>query len=107
MAREGALGQLLQNQQAATGAQTQQAFGQMAADEQAREQATRDAEQARRDAEAAREAAKKADEAAKKQAETDRKQQKLIEDAAARLKAAQDAYEAEIAKKSGSTVRDR
>jgi pilus assembly protein CpaC len=38
-------------------------------------------------------------EAAKKQAELDQKQQKVIAEAAAKLKAAQDAYEAELAKK--------
>jgi pilus assembly protein CpaC len=53
----------------------------------ARKQAARDAE-----------AAKKAQEAAKKQAERDRRQQKAIEEAAARLKAAEAAYNAQVAR---------
>jgi pilus assembly protein CpaC len=54
----------------------------------AREQARRDAEQAKRDGEAAR-----------RQAEKDREQQKLIDEAAARLKAAEALYNAEVEKK--------
>jgi pilus assembly protein CpaC len=56
---------------------------------QAREQAKRDAEAARR-----------AQEAAKKQAEIDRERQKAMEAAAARLKAAEALYQAELAKQS-------
>lgn len=52
-------------------------------------------EQAKRDAEAQRKAA----EIAKKQAEEAKKQQKLIDEAAAKLKAAEAAYQAELAKK--------
>jgi pilus assembly protein CpaC len=64
--------------------------------EKQREQQQRAArEQARRDAEAAR----KAQEAAKRQAEIDRERQKAIDQAAARVKAAEAAYQAEIAKK--------
>jgi pilus assembly protein CpaC len=51
-------------------------------------------EQAKRDAEAAA----KAQEAAKKQAERDREQQKAVEAAAARLKAAEAAYNAQVKK---------
>ena len=51
-------------------------------------------EQAKRDAEAA----KKAQETAKKQAEIDRERQKQIDEAAARLKAAESAYQAELAR---------
>jgi pilus assembly protein CpaC len=51
-------------------------------------------EQAKRDAEAA----KKAQAAAKKQAEIDRERQKQIDEAAARLKAAEAAYQAELAR---------
>jgi pilus assembly protein CpaC len=54
----------------------------------AREQAKRDAEQARRNAEAA-----------KRQAELDREHQKEIDEAAAKLKAAEQAYQAELAKR--------
>jgi pilus assembly protein CpaC len=54
----------------------------------AREQARRDAEQARRDAEAAR-----------RQAEIDREHQKQIDEAAAKLKAAEAAYQAELEKR--------
>jgi hypothetical protein len=52
-------------------------------------------EQARRDGEAAR----RAQEEARRQAEKDRVQQKSIEEAAARLKAAEALYQAELAKK--------
>jgi pilus assembly protein CpaC len=55
-------------------------------------------EQAKRDAEAA----KAAQEAAKKQAEIDRKNQKAVEEAQARLKAAEAAYQAQLAKKNKS-----
>jgi pilus assembly protein CpaC len=61
----------------------------------AKAKAKQDAEQAKRDGEAARRAA----EAAKRQAEIDRKQQKQIDEAAAKLKAAEIAYQAEMAKK--------
>ena len=75
----------------------------------AREQAKRDAEQAKSDAEQAKrdaEAAKKAADAAKKQAEIDRKQQKVIDEAAARLLAAQEIYQAELAKKTNGATKD-
>ncbi len=55
----------------------------------AREQAKRDAENAKR-----------AEEAARRQAEIDRRQQKVIEAASEKLKAAETAYQAELAKKS-------
>jgi pilus assembly protein CpaC len=61
----------------------------------AEKQAQKDREQAKRDAEAA----KKADEVAKRQAEIDRERQKEIDAAAAKLKAAEDAYQAELAKR--------
>ncbi len=52
-------------------------------------------EQAKRDAELA----KRAKEAARKQAFRDREQQKVIDDAAAKLKSAEAAYNAEVSKK--------
>jgi pilus assembly protein CpaC len=55
-------------------------------------------EQAKRDAEAAAKATK----AAAHQAEVDKRQQKVIDEAAARLKAAQTSYQSEIAKKDKS-----
>jgi pilus assembly protein CpaC len=57
----------------------------------AREQARRDAEQAKRDAEAA-----------KRQAEIDKQRQKQVDEAAAKLKAAEQAYQAELAKRQGA-----
>src|SRR5262249_51973608 len=57
----------------------------------AQEQAKRDAEQAKRDAEVA-----------KRQAEVDREHQKQIDDAAAKLKAAEEAYQAQLAKRSNN-----
>jgi pilus assembly protein CpaC len=58
----------------------------------AREAAQRQAEEARREADAARRAA----EEARRQAEADRKRQAAIDAAAARLKAAQDEYRAQV-----------
>jgi pilus assembly protein CpaC len=55
-------------------------------------------EQAKRD----EEAAKKAAEVAKRQAEIDRQRQKEIDAAAAKLKAAEDAYQAELAKRANA-----
>jgi pilus assembly protein CpaC len=55
-------------------------------------------EQAKRDAEAA----KAAEETAKKQGEIDRRHQKALEEAQAKLKAAEAAYQAELAKKNKS-----
>ncbi|HEY2905712.1 MAG TPA: pilus assembly protein N-terminal domain-containing protein [Vicinamibacterales bacterium] len=52
----------------------------------------------------AKEQAERDREQAKKQAEIDKKQQKVVDEAAAKLKAAQDAYQAELAKK---TPKDR
>src|SRR6266508_266200 len=73
-------------------------------EKRAREQAKHDAAAAKRQAEidkAANEAAaKRAVEQAKKQAEIDKRQQKSIEEAQSRLKAAEAAYQAEVAKKS-------
>ena len=69
----------------------------------AREQLKRDTEAAKQQAEAdkaAKEAAaKRAAEQAKKQAEIDKRQQKVLDDAQARLKAAEAAYQAELAKR--------
>lgn len=65
---------------------------------EAREQAKRDREQAKRDAAAAKVEAKQAAEQAKRQAEIDRKQQKAVEEAEAKLKAAQKEYQTELAK---------
>lgn len=78
-------------------------------DRAAREQAKRDAEQAKVAAAAARRqaeidkaanavAAKRAAEQAKKQAEVDKKNAKSVSEAEAKLKAAQTAYDAEVAK---------
>jgi pilus assembly protein CpaC len=61
----------------------------------AREQGKRDAEQAKRDIEVA-----------KHQAEIDRQHQKQVDDAAARLKAAELAYQAELAKQSAPSSRE-
>src|SRR4029453_10350486 len=61
----------------------------------AEKQSQKDREQARRD----EEAAKKAAEVAKRQAEIDRQRQKEVDAAAAKLKAAEDAYQAELAKR--------
>jgi pilus assembly protein CpaC len=52
-----------------------------------------------RQAKLAKEQAERDREQAKKQAEIDKKQQKVVDEAAAKLKAAQDAYQAELAKK--------
>jgi pilus assembly protein CpaC len=60
-------------------------------DKLAREQAKRDAE-----------AEKKAAEVAKRQAEIDRQRQKEVDAAAAKLKAAEDAYQAELAKRANT-----
>jgi hypothetical protein len=51
-------------------------------------------EQAKRDGEAAR----AAQQDARRQAEKDREQQKLVDEAAARLKAAEERYQTELAK---------
>jgi hypothetical protein len=67
--------------------------------EAAKKQAAKDAEAAKKQAEKDAEAAKKQNDASKKQADVDKQQQKAVADAAARLKAAQEAYDAEIAKK--------
>jgi pilus assembly protein CpaC len=64
----------------------------------AEKQSQKDREQAKRDAEAA----KKADEVAKRQAEIDRQRQKEVDAAAAKLKAAEDAYQAELAKRANT-----
>jgi pilus assembly protein CpaC len=61
----------------------------------AEKQSQKDREQAKRD----EEAAKKAAEVAKRQAEIDRQRQKEVDAAAAKLKAAEDAYQAELAKR--------
>jgi pilus assembly protein CpaC len=75
-------------------ARAQAAEGRRIAEE--REKQEKEAkEQAKRDAEAA----KKAQELAKRDAERERERQKQIEAAAARLKAAEDAYNAEVARK--------
>jgi len=60
--------------------------------------------EAEHQAKLAKEQAERDREQAKKQAEIDKKQQKLVDEAAAKLKAAQDAYQAELAKK---TPKDR
>jgi pilus assembly protein CpaC len=69
----------------------------------AHEQLRRDTETARKKAEldkaAADAAAKKAAEDAKQQADIDKKKQKALDDAEARLKAAETAYQAELAKR--------
>jgi len=65
----------------------------------AREQAKRDAEAARDQATRDAEAAEKAAKAASRQAEIDRKRQKAIDEAAARVKAAENAYQSELSKK--------
>lgn len=65
-----------------------------------RAQAKRDVEAAKREAKLAKQAAKEAKraaEAAKRQAEIDRRQRQAIEEAAARLKAAEAAYQAQVA----------
>ena len=67
--------------------------------EAAREQAKRDAEAAREQAKRDAEAAQKAERDSARQAEIEKKQQKVIEEAAARLKAAEAAYQVELAKK--------
>ncbi len=76
-------------EKAANAQAKEQAKEQTKQEKLAREQAKRDAETAKRTAEAA-----------KRQAEVDRKQQKVVDEAAARLKAAEAAYQAEVAKKS-------
>jgi pilus assembly protein CpaC len=63
-------------------------------------QAQRDAEAARRAAEQSKEQAKRQGEIDRKQAEIDARQQKAIAEAEARVKAAEEAYQAELAKKS-------
>ncbi len=60
--------------------------------------------EAEHQAKLAKEQAERDREQAKKQAEIDKKQQKVVDEAAAKLKAAQDAYQAELAKK---TPKDR
>jgi colicin import membrane protein len=60
----------------------------------AKEQAKRDAEAGRRQAEADRKAA----EQAKKQAEADKKKQAAIDEAAAKVRAAESTYQSELAK---------
>lgn len=64
----------------------------------AEKQAQKDREQAKRD----EEMAKKAAEVAKRQAEIDRERQKEVDAAAAKLKAAEDAYQAELAKRANT-----
>jgi pilus assembly protein CpaC len=64
----------------------------------AKEQAKRDAEAAKAAAEAAKRQAAVDREKAKKQAEEDKKNQKSVSEAEAKLKAAQAAYESEVAK---------
>lgn len=64
----------------------------------AEKQAQKDREQAKRD----EEVAKKAAEVAKRQAEIDRERQKEVDAAAAKLKAAEDAYQAELAKRANT-----
>jgi pilus assembly protein CpaC len=64
----------------------------------AEKQAQKDREQAKRD----EEMAKKAAEVAKRQAEIDRERQKEVDAAAAKLKAAEDAYQAELAKRANA-----
>jgi pilus assembly protein CpaC len=66
---------------------------QQKAEQEAQERAAR--EQAKRDAEAAKQAA----EVAERQAERDRKQEKARAEAAAKVKAAEDEYQAELAKR--------
>jgi flagellar biosynthesis GTPase FlhF len=71
----------------------------------AREQAKQEAEAAKRAAEAAKrdaEAAKRDAEAAREQAERERKRQAALDAAAARVRAAQDAYEAQLAAQRGT-----
>ena len=63
-------------------------------EKQAREQAKRDAEEGRRKAEAE----KKAAELAAKQAEADKKKQAQLDEAAGKVRAAEAAYQAELAK---------
>ncbi len=86
--REAATEQARKDRQAAEvqGRKDREAHEQ--AEKAAREQVKRDAEQAKRDAEGA-----------KRQAEIDRQRQKQIDEAAAKLKAAEDAYQAELAKR--------
>jgi pilus assembly protein CpaC len=74
-------------------ARAQAAEGRRIAEEREK-QAKAAKEQAKRDAESS----KKAQEAAKKQAEIDRERQKQIDEAASRLKAAEAAYQAELAR---------
>jgi pilus assembly protein CpaC len=64
----------------------------------AEKQSQKDREQAKRD----EEVAKKAAEVAKRQAEIDRERQKEVDAAAAKLKAAEDAYQAELAKRANA-----
>jgi pilus assembly protein CpaC len=77
-------------------ARAQAAEGRRLAEERARQEKAAK-EQAKRDAEAA----KKAQETARRQAEIDRERQRQIDEAAARLKAAEAAYQAELAKQQG------
>jgi pilus assembly protein CpaC len=72
----------------------QQALDKKRAEKEREQQEKAAREQAKKDAEAAR----RAQEAAKKQAEIDRERQKSIDEAAARLKAAEAQYQAEVAK---------
>jgi pilus assembly protein CpaC len=74
-------------------ARAQAAEGRRIADERVKQEKAAK-EQARRDAESA----KKAQETARKQAEIDRERQKQIDQAASRLKAAEAAYQAEVAR---------
>ena len=65
------------------------------------EQEKKDKVEQERQAKLAKEQAERDREEAKKKAEADQKQQKAIAEAAAKLKAAQDAYQAEMAKQQG------
>jgi len=73
--------------------------------QQAAENRKKDKIEQERQAKLAKEQAERDKEEAKKQAEIDKKQQKTIAEAAAKLKAAQDAYQAELAKKSAAKDR--
>ena len=72
--------------------------GQKQAEENARVAARRQAEQAKEQAKKDQEAARRGEEAARKQAAIDRERQKAIEVAAAKLRAAEALYNAELAK---------
>jgi pilus assembly protein CpaC len=72
--------------------------GKLAAEE-AKRQAKRDAEEAKRQAKKDAEAAKIAAEQAKRQAEIERSHQKALDEAAAKMKTAEAAYQAQLGKK--------